>query len=514
MLQVAASRSNLAFLRAGVTPDIACIRADLSAIDHGYARIEAQLDILVVQLARVMGQRADVERQRAVSIAMLSPVRRLPVEILSKIFELSLPYDWEQKFLGSRGPMFAEVCKVWRTVAIGMPRLWNTIGIDYRTASKYVRNAFNLCMARCGQGPLRLRLAFHCQWARCHLIPEVWTTLCSQSHRWSALTVEDLYPRTARELHWTWPSRFLILSRLELVGDCSVSPPLQIFSDAPVTSLKLQYGFHLREHLALPSTWKITNLEINCRNDLRSFLPLLWDCRLSLQHLDVGTVANAEDFPASVVDGIMLPVLGSAKLHGDACRFLTYMEIPRLRLLDLCGPCEGGIICMNKPLKEVAERIYTSRGWESLRWLTLTDLTNATGAVIQCLDHLPTLQSLDIENRAAHDWGEHKHISKTLLRALVRVPTNAASMKRLPRLRRLGLLWRMAEGKACDTVYLVEALLRSRSTEDTYEGENLGRIEWFATDLPGDWSVSGLIKTYFYDVHAPRHSLETQMLFV
>ena len=40
--------------------------------------------------------------------------------------------------------MFAEVCKVWRTVAIGMPRLWNTIGIDYGSASKHVRNAFDL----------------------------------------------------------------------------------------------------------------------------------------------------------------------------------------------------------------------------------------------------------------------------------------------------------------------------------------------------------------------------------
>ncbi|KAI5895342.1 uncharacterized protein SCHCODRAFT_02572820 [Schizophyllum commune H4-8] len=474
-----------------MTPDIPCsisILADLRAMERGRACIEAELDDLVVQLARVMERRSDVERQQAISTAMLSPVRRLPVEILSKIFELSIPHDWEQKFLGLRGPASAEVCKVWRTVAIGMPQLWNNIGIDYRTDSKHLRSAFDLRMARCGQGPLRLHLAFHRHWGRSHSVPEVWATLCSQSHRWSALTVENFSPRTAKGLHWTWPSHFPILSSLELVGEDPDSPSLHVFSDAPITSLKMCFSYSPRRPPALHSTWKITNVDLHCE-DIRSFLPLLLDCYLTLQHLDVETLSEIDGIPAFF--GMEFPVLETLKLHYHACRFLTYLETPRLRRLDLYGH-EGGIGDMKKPLSEVAEKIRTSGVAESLGWLTLTDIEDATQNIIQCLDLLPVLQSLDIENRASPDYGEHEVISEELLRALVRVPTDAASMNRLPRLRRLGLLWRMSEGIVCDRIDLVEALLRSRSTEDTYEGKNLARIEWLETDLPGDWSLSDL----------------------
>ncbi|KAJ7135091.1 hypothetical protein C8R46DRAFT_1325848 [Mycena filopes] len=73
---------------------------------------------------------ADVARNAAI----LSPLRWMPVEILSEIFSWTLPSDWE---LLQRGRIdvrdspwtLSQTCSRWRTIAIHSPSLWSFIGI-------------------------------------------------------------------------------------------------------------------------------------------------------------------------------------------------------------------------------------------------------------------------------------------------------------------------------------------------------------------------------------------------
>ncbi|KAJ3915253.1 hypothetical protein F5877DRAFT_4749, partial [Lentinula edodes] len=58
---------------------------------------------------------------------ILSPVRRIPVELLSKIFELSCSPDYHfypQYDIIRYTFILSRVCVSWRTIAYATPRIW------------------------------------------------------------------------------------------------------------------------------------------------------------------------------------------------------------------------------------------------------------------------------------------------------------------------------------------------------------------------------------------------------
>ncbi|KAI4526132.1 hypothetical protein K525DRAFT_265402 [Schizophyllum commune Loenen D] len=61
--------------------------------------------------------------------ALLSPVRQLYPDILSHIFLLATPEDWDWHLCGTVIHSCTQVCHVWRAVAVGTPSLWSTIHI-------------------------------------------------------------------------------------------------------------------------------------------------------------------------------------------------------------------------------------------------------------------------------------------------------------------------------------------------------------------------------------------------
>ncbi|KAJ7140367.1 hypothetical protein C8R46DRAFT_1135514 [Mycena filopes] len=75
---------------------------------------------------------ADVARHAAI----LSPLRRMPAEILSEIFSSTLPSDWELlrrgKFDVNDSPWtLSHTCSRWRTIALTSSLLWSFIAIDF-----------------------------------------------------------------------------------------------------------------------------------------------------------------------------------------------------------------------------------------------------------------------------------------------------------------------------------------------------------------------------------------------
>jgi len=94
--------------------------------------------------------------------SLLSPIRRLPIEILGEIFQLACTYLPMQDSisLSSAPLLFTHVCSTWRSVAISKTSLWSFIAVriadPVSNTSKGLLLLVELWLQRSGTSPLRL----------------------------------------------------------------------------------------------------------------------------------------------------------------------------------------------------------------------------------------------------------------------------------------------------------------------------------------------------------------------
>ena len=88
--------------------------------------------------------------------------------------------------------------------------------------------------------------------------------------------------------------------------------------------------------------------------------------------------------------------------------------------------------------------------------------------------------------------------SRELIHALVRDPADATAMCRLPWLGRLGLLLSLLGQFGNIKAGILRTVLLTRLTEGVYDGQVLARFQRFDSDLPGDWTVGGLLESDRY----------------
>ncbi|KAJ7643753.1 hypothetical protein FB45DRAFT_1052643 [Roridomyces roridus] len=87
----------------------------------------ARLDAIISQLAT---QRASLQAVVDTHRALLSPIRRIPEDILREIFVSCLPEDHDAFIDVTEEPMLlGHICELWRRVAHSTPRLWNSVYI-------------------------------------------------------------------------------------------------------------------------------------------------------------------------------------------------------------------------------------------------------------------------------------------------------------------------------------------------------------------------------------------------
>ncbi|KAF8891938.1 hypothetical protein CPB84DRAFT_1683195, partial [Gymnopilus junonius] len=98
---------------------------ELRAIDQKIADLQALLALLEDKREGIYGS-----LQRF--IIVMSPIRRLPDDVLSEIFYQCLPTDRPPILGASDAPtLLMRVCKRWRSVVLSSPRLWAQLSISF-----------------------------------------------------------------------------------------------------------------------------------------------------------------------------------------------------------------------------------------------------------------------------------------------------------------------------------------------------------------------------------------------
>ncbi|KAI5896718.1 uncharacterized protein SCHCODRAFT_02569644 [Schizophyllum commune H4-8] len=498
VLDTAALRSNHDLLRAGVVPDARGeqdITDDLRAIGRLRERNLSDIVSLCSRLAQIVHQEAQSRNQEALSAAMLSPIRRLPPEILSVVFEFALTEKWKRNCIGHSSLNVAKVCSIWRATALSTPQLWKYINIDILLLINHPwKKAIETHLLRSREIPLSIRLSFYSINSVPASLQQVWVLLCAQSHRWESLTVNTIPACFAKH---PWPDHFPTLSHLHyLHASVDETADFGTLADAPITSLRLEMSKPPRYvPLQLPASWRISRLEIECSSmhsvGLARYLPIISNCSTSLRYLGVSASQWVYAHSATL-ESTELSFLEHLKASGNGMRVCQVFTMPNLKSASLCGYASSARRYDPCFLSYFANMLRSSSMGGQLQSLTLTSLAGVWRILEECLDLLPALLHLRIEKAPyIRYYNPVDIISRSLISILVRDPGSGRSMARLPMLTHLVMKFRSARGSpmGASKVALVREVVASRSQGCVYEGTELACLERFETDIPSDWTL-------------------------
>ncbi|KAJ7148458.1 hypothetical protein C8R43DRAFT_519083 [Mycena crocata] len=183
----------------------------ISAVSDQLARHGAAIEALQAQIRNLQSQVTALNAYRSDCRALQAPIRRLPVEILLKIFGF-----WPEWVGGGANNKFAEapllapahVCSWWRTLVFGAPLLWNTIVLHGQPRLHLLEW---ILKRSGGTFPLHVELS-----GSVH--PSAIDLIASQSMRWIMLDIHNLSSESFSQLWSRTKGKLPNLSSLSIPG--------------------------------------------------------------------------------------------------------------------------------------------------------------------------------------------------------------------------------------------------------------------------------------------------------
>lgn len=248
--------------------------------------IDAQILQLQASLADLALRREDAQTHLLKAHAVLSPIRRLPPEILEEIFlqaTMGSTMSWPPSAScdGDYSPneipwRLGAVCSWWRTIILSLANVWSTVHLDLsfhclpsgRTPSdisQSVHNFLDTCLRRSGSAPLSLSLTYTSDATELQddsvrdVVCSVLIPIVEVSRRWRNLNLdlEDLF--SFHSLLFPAVNRVSNLETLSLAspGHSFTTPrpwhAIDAFCNAPrLRQLTLIHIPHPTLHLRLP----------------------------------------------------------------------------------------------------------------------------------------------------------------------------------------------------------------------------------------------------------------------
>ncbi|KAF7974213.1 hypothetical protein HWV62_13187 [Athelia sp. TMB] len=346
---------------------LAATLLDISSLDRDVLRLEAALKELKRKRAALLSF-ADSHR------TFLNPVSRLPVEVLSHIFQQCITVCWlsaakayPETSLDRTPLMIASVNRQWRQVALNTPRLWASFSMEIRPKdTKRLKNLAILWLSRSGDSLLYIRLS-SLAWFR-DPMQKLIQIFAAQSKRWRNVYFKLPLPA----LRCLSMSKMFDLTNLELLqfdfcetgGFVSLPEPVDIFLHSKIRHFSAGLDVN-RYTLSLPWQQLRTIQSLPSDHCSRSMLKLLKlasnveECNMRATY-GHGLPPDPSQAPGSV----HLPNLRSLTAvfdSEDPEPFFTILDIPNIRELSLATNTDWRSlrfilisICSQCPLERLA----------------------------------------------------------------------------------------------------------------------------------------------------------------
>lgn len=392
---------DLALFRSNCAPSSSQTQEILKTIAHG----KHHLQFLGEEIQRVRQTLADLEQKQekvksyvTCQESLLSPIRRVPPEILGQIFlrlrDLSEPICYGDDALESIGLWtLLRVCRFWRDVALSYSELWSEFGIirqpfcrpSERDATTMLHQALQLtkdCISHSRTRPLHF--VFHAN----EDFLAVGKLLAVESARWSSAAfnnlriLQALEPEIHDRLH---NLRVLDLDALGKDWDSSAQP-LQAFSRAPSLERLSLNGFERPQGQIILPWLQITHFS---SFELRRFLPILRFMPSLVEFKSIEDHCQQDE----IQERILLPNLERLEVTSNSpttSQIFDALKTPKLSSLHLIS-------------KRGFSRIYAAAVVQMIRWsgcdieiLSITDY--APDSILRILGEVRDLKQLTITN--------------------------------------------------------------------------------------------------------------------
>ncbi|KAJ7253544.1 hypothetical protein C8J57DRAFT_1659707, partial [Mycena rebaudengoi] len=284
-------------------------------------------------------------------MALVSPARRLPDDVIREIFMASLPANRNCAISAKESPLLlCTVCQSWRSLALSTPQLWTSIHIVAPSSDKteIMINTVHSWLARSGALPLSISLTVSRSTWPPRPPPDassLLTALIRYSLRWKHIRF-ILPPDQFESLSSLSPEDVPVLEKAIVVGSAGqyadhtiMSPRLAFLQTtslssvnaqfiSPQTPIQLEVLRHLSfEVVGVPQPYIAA----------QSTLEILRRCAL----LETCTILIVGD-----LDGSSTPCCMEHLRHfcvrsaGGGPRFFEALVLPNLRCLEYNGPPE------------------------------------------------------------------------------------------------------------------------------------------------------------------------------
>ncbi|KAL1728724.1 hypothetical protein EV714DRAFT_274351 [Schizophyllum commune] len=315
-------------LRSQVTPSEGEICKINSAITNERCTFERYVDIIAQTQQSLDALRSacdEVDRSIALKTSLVSPVRRLPTEVLAIIITDVLRDDSCDDISERMVSSVMHVCHRWREIALSLPVVWTDISFSYYSEGNRCA-LLEECLRRTQGKPLSITLS-----TMTGDVPadEAFTqVLLASATRWQKLTLDNI------SLPWlsTDTLHAPALEHLEIMN--SHPTGWLCFANCPaLVSVTLDIpGFR---ELDLP--WgQLTSLDIDWAHmaSIDACLEAIQGCdRL----LTFALSSSAGSYPLDDLPDVVLPALTELTLARCASTLLPLFHVPRLTSLGIGG---------------------------------------------------------------------------------------------------------------------------------------------------------------------------------
>ncbi|KAI6023140.1 hypothetical protein BKA83DRAFT_686021 [Pisolithus microcarpus] len=380
-------------------------KSELGGVTDELCRAHAEVERLEGRLGQIKGVISELE-------ALLHPIRRVPTDIMAKVFEHCVYESQGYARLDIKhAPLsLSQVCRSWRKLVFALPCLWKMVRVDFSTSSpNWYRlmhskaTAMRLWISRSRSVPVSLFLTSYNR-----VIPSPFLALLDMEIMEAGPRIRELslrFPTSSlcRLLSFTQgPLEFLEYLHLQstdtLPGSHSI-PPLVLKSASSLQSLNIScFDLDMRGHQV---PWAQLT-ELSLRDGFSpigdqapsDYLPILIQCP-NLRTCSLGFGSSIPDMISDSVTPVVLPHLCTLKM-------LTYAETPYLKLFfgALLLP-KLRSFSINYANSSIASHFHETeclqmlnRAAETVESVSLCRMDVPDVELSSCLSQLPHLKSL------------------------------------------------------------------------------------------------------------------------